>query len=317
MELCPYCSAALHKSSGQIYCSRKQTSFDHLEGGIFLLESGKLNSEEHFSRFAFRFHFSGEMNFEINNRSFVFNKPSILQFNYGSKYRLIINDKQIKTEHLGVAFQPTMLEEYFSSLQFSSESLLDDPYKKGKVYDHQPEYVTVNSDWKKLIRDLYSFTNDKSKAKDKNFKKTLLFNVLELYVKDKQQFSMYEDSLEHIKKSSTRKEILYRLMKANQYIQEAPLEELDLEKVASHACLSVYYFLRMFKIVFGKTPYQCILERKMSYARSLLLEDKEASIKDIAFRCHYYDSAAFIRGFKSYYQVTPRQMRDVKIESNK
>lgn len=130
MELCPYCSAACHKSSGQIYCSKKQTSFDHLAGSIFLLESGKLNSEDHYSRFAFRFHLSGEMNFQINNRSFVFDRPSILHLDYGSKYRLMITEKQEKTKHLGVAFQPKMLENYFSSLQFTHETLLDDPFKK-------------------------------------------------------------------------------------------------------------------------------------------------------------------------------------------
>lgn len=180
------------------------------------------------------------------------------------------------------------------------------------MYDYHPEHISLNPEWKRLIHQLHHFTENKVSTVDENLQETLLFDVLELYVKDKQQFLHHERSLELIKKPTARKELLYRLIKAKQYIQEAPLEHLYLENIASHACLSVYYFLRMFKTVFGHSPYQSILDRKMKMAKQLLFENSEATIQDIAFSCQYYDVSAFIRVFKRYYQVTPGQMRELK-----
>jgi len=54
-------------------------------------------------------------------------------------------------------------------------------------------------------------------------------------------------------KSSTRKEIMRRLMVATDYIYTFYDRKLSLEELAQACCLSKFHFLRLFKIAFGKT----------------------------------------------------------------
>lgn len=61
-------------------------------------------------------------------------------------------------------------------------------------------------------------------------------------------------ALMHYAKRATRDELLQRLARAKAEIDETGGKVAGLERLAGTACLSKYYFLRLFKEVYGTTP---------------------------------------------------------------
>lgn len=71
-------------------------------------------------------------------------------------------------------------------------------------------------------------------------------------------------------KLSTKTDLYKKICKAKEFIDSNFTEPLTLEKISGEACLSRYHFLRLFKQVFGETPYQYISGIRIRKAVSLL-----------------------------------------------
>ncbi len=71
-------------------------------------------------------------------------------------------------------------------------------------------------------------------------------------------------------KLSTKTDLYKRICKAKEYIDSNFTLPLTLEKISGEACLSRYHFLRLFKEVYGETPYQHISGLRIRKAVSLL-----------------------------------------------
>lgn len=71
-------------------------------------------------------------------------------------------------------------------------------------------------------------------------------------------------------KLSTKTDLFKKICKAKEFIDSYYTAPLTLEKISSEACLSRYHFLRLFKQVFGETPYQYISGIRIRKAVSLL-----------------------------------------------
>jgi AraC family transcriptional regulator len=86
---------------------------------------------------------------------------------------------------------------------------------------------------------------------------------------------------------------------------DARLEQrLSIDELAREAELSPSHFSRAFKQAIGRAPYQHILTRRLERARRLL-EQRGASLSDIALRLGFADQAHFTRLFKREFGVTP------------
>jgi AraC-like DNA-binding protein len=77
-------------------------------------------------------------------------------------------------------------------------------------------------------------------------------------------------------------------------------ERLDgnirLSQLARECGLSVSHFTRAFRKSFGVSPYRWLLERRIDYAKALLLTS-DLPIANIALQSGFSDQAAFTRAF--------------------
>jgi AraC-like DNA-binding protein len=80
---------------------------------------------------------------------------------------------------------------------------------------------------------------------------------------------------------------------------------LDLDTLAKRVGLTRFEALRAFKKRYGLPPHAYQLCLRISHARQLLLEGAPAA--DVAARCGFADQSHFIRHFKRFNGVTPRQ----------
>jgi len=106
----------------------------------------------------------------------------------------------------------------------------------------------------------------------------------------------------------TKKERLRRLELAKEYMNEKFLTIGEIKKVAEHCNLSEYHFYRSFKMAYGLTPYQYIIEKKMQFAKKLLA-DQSMTLRAIAEECCFSDVFTFSKAFKRYYGLPPSSMR--------
>ena len=82
--------------------------------------------------------------------------------------------------------------------------------------------------------------------------------------------------------------------------------------LADEASLSLFHFIRAFKVSEGMTPHGWIVARRLEKAVALLL-DGQTSVTDTAIFAGYSSAAHFIDGFRRTLGVTPGQLRSASL----
>ncbi|MEP6584678.1 MAG: AraC family transcriptional regulator [Ginsengibacter sp.] len=105
-------------------------------------------------------------------------------------------------------------------------------------------------------------------------------------------------------KLSTRKELFKRLNVARRYMDENYLDAPAMADIAKESALSQFHFFRTFKEVFGLSPSKYMQEKRLNYAKGLLLQ-RDFKICDIAETCGFPDTFTFSKAFKRKYGLPP------------
>ncbi len=108
-------------------------------------------------------------------------------------------------------------------------------------------------------------------------------------------------------KSSTRAELLRRLVRAEAYLLEAGACP-TLDGAAKAAALSPFHLIRLFQVVFGATPLAYAAGQRLDIARESLLKSG-AAIERIAGEAGYDSRTAFDRAFAKRFGRTPGAVR--------
>lgn len=117
-----------------------------------------------------------------------------------------------------------------------------------------------------------------------------------------------------IPKNSYQKEYIYRINKVIDYIDSNLDKSLSLEKLANVANFSPLHFHRIFVAFTGETLNGFVKRIRIEKAASLLINDPETPINDIAFYCGYNSSSVFCRTFKQYFKYSAKDYRQKMLE---
>ncbi len=85
-------------------------------------------------------------------------------------------------------------------------------------------------------------------------------------------------------------------------------DKISMRELARKYHMSLPVFNRMFLEAEGKTPYQYLIQQRMSAALGLLSR-QDLRIKEVALRTGYADPLHFSAEFKRIYQCSPREFR--------
>jgi AraC family transcriptional regulator len=91
-------------------------------------------------------------------------------------------------------------------------------------------------------------------------------------------------------------------------------KDLRIEQIARMANLSNFYFIRLFKTAFGRTPHQYILDCRIELARNLL-QDTFLPISEVAQRCGFSTQSHFTSAFRQATDESPRAFRQSHAKS--
>lgn len=98
------------------------------------------------------------------------------------------------------------------------------------------------------------------------------------------------------------------IREAISYIEENLTDDLKVEEIAKHACLSPFYFQKGFAMLCGFTIGEYIRNRRLSLAGDEILNTKK-KILDIALTYGYDSPDSFTKAFTRFHGVTPTAVR--------
>jgi len=99
-----------------------------------------------------------------------------------------------------------------------------------------------------------------------------------------------------------------RLQRVLDYIETNLESDLNLDLMASIACLSRYHFARAFRQAVGQPPHRYVSARRLERAKALLKEG-DRSLVDIALSLNFSSQANFTRAFTQATGYAPGQFR--------
>lgn len=91
-----------------------------------------------------------------------------------------------------------------------------------------------------------------------------------------------------------------------EYIRENIKNTINLKDLSDKACMSTTSFYRYFKRELGISPIEYILNEKIKYAKKLL-SNPNIQVNEVSYATGFEDCNYFIRIFKKYEGVTPKQ----------
>jgi AraC family transcriptional regulator len=101
----------------------------------------------------------------------------------------------------------------------------------------------------------------------------------------------------------------YTIDSVTSYINEHPGEDLSLNRLASIANLSPYYFARTFKKETGKTPHEYVMSSRINSAK-FYLKTSRLSIEEIGISLGFPTASSFCASFRKYLGITPLKYRN-------
>ena len=105
-----------------------------------------------------------------------------------------------------------------------------------------------------------------------------------------------------------------RITKVLQFIEQNLDDELSLEQLAVISCFSLYHFHRVFSGMVGESVKSYVRRLKLQRA-AYQLRYTNMSVTNIGLEAGYNSLEAFIKGFKEWFELSPRSYRqEVAVE---
>jgi AraC-like DNA-binding protein len=248
----------------------------------------------------------GNETYEIGKNKFVVDNEHFLIINGGESYYSYI-ESEGETEGFCVFFDDEFVGDVYGTIANSSEAQLVD-IKSGTTDVVFPEKTfSHNMDLSPHIWQLHSaFTKDVSHI---GVEETL-YMLLEKLIKNF-TFGNYNEDLNSLR-NNVKKEIYRQLNKAKSFIDSNFTYHVNLNLIAGEAILSKYHFLRLFKQVFGVTPGQYLIEKRLNYAKYLIIRTKKP-ITDICYISGFENLSYFSRCFRKRFGISPSDLRDANL----
>lgn len=260
---------------------------------------------EHWTTLSLKFAFGGIEQYILGDMKYSVEGINYLILNRDTVYKSLISSPE-PVESLTMNFTSEFAEDVFYSSFNNDQYLLDYP----EVRDRHP----VNF-FQKLYRadsqifELVHGLREKVKrgTSETGGLQEDLHSILEHTFRTQLTESELADSVGS-QKRSTRLELYLRLSRAKDYMTSNFGEQVDINKLASIACLCPHHFLRKFKSTFGISPHRFLTNTRLENAVKLICETG-LSVTEICLSCGYESPSAFGELFRKTYGLSPELYR--------
>ena len=261
----------------------------------------RIDTEIDFNGFGVKYVASGQETYHINGKKYQVREGDYIIGNDFTKAAVQINQLE-PVQGLCIDISARIISEVASfhevTEQNLSEFLLSDQFF---VNRYNVKNTTLG----------YSLVEINENIKNGSFShiihhEELFYSLAESVVMD-QRFVFNQLSKLNFKKHETNEELLRALLKAKEVMDTTLFDAIRLDDLALTSGISKYHFIRLFKSVFGISPYQYVKHRKLDLARAELL--KGSKVVDVAVQFGYPDTPSFSKAFKQLFGLNPSAIK--------
>ena len=275
-----------------------------LNGNIVMYSSCKaIDAKLAFNNFSIKYVSEGDEIYSLKNQEFVVKSNQYLLCNSSCEGSVLIDSKthvkgicidisnEIISEVLATHLAPdTNIADLSLDTFFHSENFLE--------WQFDCRFTCLGQHLKRLehiiMRDPYH-----GYTFEHEFYYNLSENIISDYIPLIKQFRNIR-----CVKNETKKDLLRRLTKGKEFLEQHYCEELDIEKVANESNISQYHFFRLFRSVYGVSPYQYLKQLRLNKAKELLQKNK-LPLAQLAIEIGYCDIYSFSKAYKQMFGHSP------------
>jgi AraC family transcriptional regulator len=282
----------------------QRLSYQSIEGNIVDVSSlTKFSSSKLSGNFTLRYVAEGVERYQVNNTKYNVRAEEYIITNKFSEGSILIDSKE---PVIGICIDVSQnlfsevisglitrgsndinieFSNYFNNSEFFENKFHIRQTKVGTILKHIEAKARENN-WKLIFED-----------------KWVYYQLAEALIQDNRFIFNQLQKIETVKKS-TKKDLLRKLYKGKVMMDERFLNNIILQNISKESGISEYYFFRLFKNVFGVSPHQYIIEKRLQHAKHILKKDT-VTISELAYQCGYTDVFSFSKAFKKQFGFAP------------
>ncbi len=282
------------------------TNYSDQVNNIVMYSSIKsLDANLSFKNFSIKYVISGDEIYRLKEQDYTLKGGDYLLCNKHCEGKVFIDSKtHVKGICIDIASE--MVSEIVASLiapdtnisdltldrYFNSQDFLEQQYT-AKTTHLGSQLIHLDNMIQKNPYDNYQF--------DPEFYYRLSEGIVADYIPVVKQFQAIRSV-----KSETKKDLLRKLAKGKTFIELYYKMEIDIARVAEESNISQYHFFRLFRDVYGVSPYQFIKQKRMQAASEILLKQR-LPLAQLAMEVGYSDIFSFSKAYKQYFGCPPSQ----------
>jgi AraC family transcriptional regulator len=262
-------------------------------------------SMQYTADFSLRFVLSGNERYNLGKRSLSIYPDSFLILNRGTQFASDTTSGE-PVQSFNINFDERFLEDFKDCYAFNDRQLLNRNPSSKENHHFDETIYPFKGDIKYNVYHLKHHLDNGSH--DELLINEYLHHCLLNY------FNIYNDEIVckadklHFLNAGTKMEIMRRLNLAKEYLYSNYNQNISLDELADHACLSVNHLLRTFKQAFSVSPHQFLIQLRLQRAQ-LLLKNTGYPINEVVGMVGFECPSSFIRLFKTHYKITPLKYR--------
>lgn len=258
------------------------------ETTLFRFTTQRFRIVPHKGAFSLKMIHAGEECYQFTSRSVRLTAGHSLFINSDQTYSSMIDRH---TQSTSIFFCDNHVASVFRVANETTECLLDNPDELGDVPYVAQSAVPNAALTRQYVSALTAAVDGGETDTAECMANLLLHTVLETTLK-----LTPPELCANIRRRATRDEILSRVLRARQCIDDQKGVGCKLDDLAAIGCLSKYHFLRVFAQVFGQTPMAYACQRRLEVAREALLNGDD--IEFVAKQAGYHNRHSFERAYR-------------------
>ncbi len=256
-----------------------------------------------FNNFAIKYVLNGMEKYTVNGQDYYVNGGEYLLCNPACEGSIYVDSKK-EVKGICIDLSMDILSEAVASYtkpdHLEPDADLDHFFRSGhfleNIYSANKTQLGIT-----LTEMHYNIGNNPTE--DHRFTDEFYFHIAEQIVADCIPVYQQLQSIPSLK-ACTRKDLLKKLSKGKEFIDANYTTDIYIEQIAREANMSQFHFFRLFKKVYGLTPYQHIKSLRLNLANDYIFKRKE-SITEIAVKVGYADLFSFSKAYKQFFGKAP------------
>jgi len=250
---------------------------------------------------------NGSESYTIGKRTVTVFPGNFLILNNGTRYdRAIYSDAMANT--FAIYFSTKFLQDFQYGYSLSHKNLLDGPIDKG-TWEATTFLETIYPCKGDIKYNLLHLINHFNENADELLLDDYIYHTLFLFHRLYDKEVLHKSSCLDALNAGTRNELFKRLTLAKDFMLSNYNQDISLDDISRHSCLSPTHLFRTFKQIYNCSPHQYLIQIRLDNAKHML-KSTTYTLNEIVSLVGFTCPSTFIKLFKNKFQFTPGTYRN-------